>query len=466
MEELFRLSARAAVELLKKGEITPGDLLDAMAARVEAVEPAVNALPTLCLDRARTAAAGIDRSSLLAGLPVVIKDMEDVASVRTTYGSPIYADHVPETSDILVQILEANGGLVAAKSNTPEFAAGANTFNEVFGATLNPWNTALSSAGSSGGSAAALATGTAWLATGSDLGGSLRNPASFCSVVGLRPSPGRVARGPTDLSFENLSAAGPMARNVGDVGLMLDAMVGHHPGDPISLPAPAESFRRAAEAAEPPLRVAYSKDLGVTPVDPEVAEITRTAAGRYAETGSTVDEAAPDLDGAHETFQTLRALLFAANHRQTLADHRDKLKPEVIWNIEKGLKLDGETIARAMTERGRLYRNMAAFMADYDVLALPATIVPPYPVEQRYVEQVGEHRFETYVDWLAIAYAITLTGCPALSLPCGFTADGLPVGLQLVGRPQGEAALLSHAAALEAVLGISERTPIDPISAS
>ena len=462
MSELIRLTAREAVRRLKAREVTPQELIDAMADRAAEVDPAVNALPTLCLERARERAEEADPASLLAGLPVAIKDMEDVAGVRTTYGSPLFADHIPETSDILVEILEENGGIVAAKTNTPEFAAGANTFNEVFGPTLNPWNTALSCAGSSGGSAVALATGTAWLASGSDLGGSLRNPASFCSVVGMRPSPGRVARGPTVLPFESLSVAGPMARNVGDTALMLDAMSGAHPGDPIALAPPATPFLDVAEAARPPVKVAYSPDLGITPVDPEVVAITRAAAARFAATGAIVEEAAPDMSEAHETFQTLRAIGFAANHREKLERYPDRLKPEVVWNIQKGLDLTGEDISKAMAARGRLFQRMSGFMRDYDVLALPATVVPPYPVEQRYVESVGEHRFETYVDWLAIAYAITLTGCPALSLPCGFTESGLPVGLQLVGHPHGDAALLGHAAALEAELGLAGRTPMDP----
>ena len=291
---LIRQTAVETVELLKLGAITPHDCLDALEARIKQVDPAVNALPTLCFERARKAADAIvarpmAERGVLAGLPVAIKDLTEVEGVRTTHGSPIFTDNISAFSDILVERLEDNGGLIYAKSNTPEFGAGANTFNEVFGATRNPWNTSRSAAGSSGGAAVALATGMAWMAHGSDLGGSLRNPASFCGIVGLRPTPGRVAHTP-GLKIDNrLSVEGPMARNVEDCALMLDAMVGEDARDAVSLPAPGASFLSAARSGWKPLKVAYSPDLGITPVDPEVAEITRAAANRLAEAGVIVE---------------------------------------------------------------------------------------------------------------------------------------------------------------------------------
>lgn len=459
---LIERSAVEIVGLLGRGEVSPDDLLDSLAARIEAVDPAVNALPTLCLDRARSHAREARARGPLHGLPVAIKDLSAVAGVRTTWGSPIYADCVPETSAHVVERVEASGGLVYAKSNTPEFGAGAQTFNAVFGPTLNPWNTALTCAGSSGGAAVALKTGTAWLAHGSDLGGSLRNPASFCGIVGLRPSVGRVPHGPAADPWGSMSVEGPMARTVADVALFLDALSGEDLREPISLPKPATSFLDAARAARRPVRVAFSADLGgLTPVDPEVAALCAAAARRFEAMGVTVDEASPDFTGAHACFQTLRAVGFAAAHRDHLRNHRDKLKPDVVWNIQKGLDLTGADVADALRTRGQIMARARSFFETYDLLLCPATIVPPFPVEQRFVEECNGVRFETYVDWLAVAYAITLTGHPALSLPCGFTRSGLPVGLQMVGRWHGEAALLSAAAALEADLGL-DASPIDP----
>jgi amidase len=464
---LIKKSATEMVELLGLGAITPHDCLDALEARIAQVDAAVNALPTLCFARARRVADELLRRpvgdrGLLKGLPVPIKDLTEVAGVRTTFGSPIFADYVPDWSDPLVERLEGEGAVIYAKSNTPEFGAGANTFNEVFGRTLNPWNTSRSAAGSSGGAAAALATGTAWLAHGSDLGGSLRNPASFCGIVGLRPSPGRVATDPGYLIDRTLPVEGPMARNVEDVALFLDALSGEDIRDPISLPKPATSFFSAARSGWKPARVAYSADLGITPVDPEVAAITRKAAFRFAELGVAVEEAYPDFSGAHECFNVLRARAFAIAQKENLDKHRDKLKPEVIWNIEKGLALTLADISRAEHQRAELFKRALRFFASYDLICTPATIVPPYPVEQRYVEECNGVKFDNYVHWLAIAYAFTLVSSPAISIPCGFTASGLPVGLQIAARPRGDARLLAGAKALEDVLGVAGSTPIEP----
>lgn len=467
-DPLWRQSAVSVVELLRRGEVSPMELVDEATRRIERMEPHINAMPTLCLERAREHAKRLMQGKnnrrgggWLGGLPIAVKDVTAVAGVRTTYGSPIYADHVPERSDILVERLEANGAIVVGKSNTPEFAAGANTFNELFGKTRNPWDTSKSVAGSSGGSAAALAAGEVWLATGSDLGGSLRTPASFNSVVGLRPSPGRVLHGPLAQPFATLGVAGPMARTVSDAALMLDACSGEHREDPLSLAAPRTPFLDSARRAAAPRRVAFSPNLGIVPVDREVQGICRRAAQRFADTGATVEEATPDFAGARETFQTLRAAWFAGQHLEHLANHRDQLKPEVIWNIEKGLALSAEEIGRAERERAALYRRMVAFFQDYDLLLCPAAIVPPFDVDQRYVEQVEGERFDNYVDWISITFVITLTSCPALSLPAGFTAQGLPVGLQMIAPPRGEADLLGAASLLEQALDIRHRVPLE-----
>ncbi len=471
MDELFRMSASEAVARLKRGDVSPVELIDAAAKRIAAIEPQVNALPTLCLDRARERAKAIpalaksgasDRPGWLAGLPVAIKDLNDVAGVRTTYGSPIFADHVPRDSDLVTRTLEASGALVIAKSNTPEFGAGANTFNEVFGKTLNPWNTALTCGGSSGGSAVALATGEVWLASGSDLGGSLRTPASFCSVVGLRPTPGRVAHGPKSMAFDTMSVDGPMGRDVRDTALMLDAMSGTSAYDPLSIEPPAVSFQAAVAAARPPRRVAYSADLGgITPVEREVRAVTSAAALRLVELGTKVEDATPDFTGFNEAFQVIRAFKFAADRKPLLDTHRDKLKPEVIWNIEKGLKLTALDIGRAEYLRGALVKRMAEFFETYDLLLCPAAIVPPFDVNVRYLGELDGHTFDSYIDWVGITYAITVTSCPAISVPCGFTADGRPIGMQIVAAPRQEAKLLAAAALFEDTLALA-RLPMDP----
>lgn len=306
-KNLIKMTAREAVEHLNAGDLSPLELVDAALERHEAVDGIVNAMPTICAERARAHARRIADAGppsrngtepngvWLGGLPIAVKDLQDVAGVHTTYGSPVYREHIPVRTDLAVERLERRGAIVLGKSNTPEFGAGANTFNEVFGKTRNPWNTTLTCGGSSGGSAVALATGQSWVATGSDLGGSLRIPASFCSVVGLRPSPGRVACGPAPLPFDVLSVEGPMGRNVGDVALMLDAMSGWHAADPISLPAPDRSFSAHLESPIAPTRVAFSRDLGFLPVDGEVADICAAACRQFEVFGSNVDEACLDF---------------------------------------------------------------------------------------------------------------------------------------------------------------------------
>jgi amidase len=464
---LVRATACAIVDKLNSGEVTPLDLLDVLESRIAEVDGKVNALPTLCFDRARARAKAlmempVGERGLLAGLPVPIKDLTNVEGVLTTQGSPIFKDTIATQSDIVVEHLEYDGAVIYAKSNTPEFGAGAHTFNEVFGATRNPWDTSRSAAGSSGGAAVALATGMAWLAHGTDMGGSLRNPASFCGVVGMRPSIGRVAHTPAFKIDRNLTVHGPMARNVEDLALLLDAMSGEHPADPLSLPFLPTSFLTAARSGKKPERIAYSPDLGITPVDPEVAAITRKAALRFAEAGAIVEEAHPDLREAHECFHVLRAFDFAISKAALLRTKRDMLKPEVIWNIEEGLKLTMEQLERAEAQRVAMTARTLEFFRTYDLLLTPATIVAPFKVENRYVAECAGKKFDNYVEWLGIVYAITLVCCPALSLPCGFTASGLPVGLQVVAAPRGEAQLLAGAKLLEDILGVRGTTPIDP----
>jgi len=415
----------------------------------------------------------VEDRGLLAGMPVAIKDLEPVAGVRSTWGSTIFSDFVPTASDCLVERVEDNGGVIYAKTNTPEFGAGANTFNEVFGRTANPWNTSKSCAGSSGGSAVALATGMAWLASGSDLGGSLRNPASFCSIVGFRPSPGRVAHGPANkgayppelggMPNQPFGVAGPMARNVPDLALCLDAMVGLHPADPLSMQREATDYVTAVNENRLPKRVAFSPDFGITPVDPEVARIAEAAARRFESLGCEVELAHPDFTGVQDIFQTNRAMSFYVSQKSLLDNRRDDLKPEVVWNIEKAAEVSMDDLTRVESLRAAYYRRSLDFFNDYDLLLSPATIVPPYPIEQRFVESCQGVTFDNYIEWCTIAYAITILGFPAMSVPAGFTADGLPVGLQIAAGPRQEANLLSAAAAYEATSDLAAKVPMDPI---
>ncbi len=473
MTDLFRQTARSVVGRLRRGDVSPLELIDAAVARIEATDERLNALPTLCVERARAHARKLmsgqtapnNDPGWLGGLPLAIKDLNEVEGVRTTYGSPIFADHVPTRSDITVETLERHGGIVLAKSNAPEFGHGATTFNEVFGHTRNPWNTSMTCGGSSGGSAVAVASGQTWLATGSDLGCSLRTPAAFCSVVGLRPSPGRVARAPTRLPFDTLWVQGPMARNVGDVALMLDAMAGEHRSDPISRAAPKTPFLSAIQHPRPPKRVAYSPDLGgIVPVAGEISGVCAAAAARFADLGATVEEACPDLSDAREIFHVLRANQFVGDLAAIIEQHRDVTRKEVVWNLDQGLRLTAEQLGRAERARGALYARAADFFEHYDLLVCPATIVAPFDVNVRHIEQVEGNRFENYFEWYTIAYALTLTSLPVLSMPCGFTEDGLPVGLQVVGPPRGEHALLGAASLFEQVLDIAGQLPIDPRS--
>lgn len=462
--ELAGMTATRIVGLLKAGEVSALELLDALESRIQAVDPVINALPVLCFDRARNQARQkTGRSNgVLAGLPVAIKDLNEVSGVRTTFGSLVHKDHIPTRSDLLVEHIEQAGGLVYAKSNTPEFGTGGNTFNRVFGATRNPWNTTMSVAGSSGGAAAALATGMAWLAQGSDMGGSLRNPASFCGVVGLRPSIGRIASTPSGGIIDTLSTNGPMARNVPDLALMLDAMCGHEDRDPLSLPSPAVPFVQAARSPRLPATIAWSVDLGITPVDVEVRRVFLNAVRQIEDSGIRAVPAAPDFSGLDEIFDVLRAHSYAAGLGHLLETRGDDLNPNVVWNIERGLRLSITDINRAQENRLALVNRVQRFFEQYPVLLTPATIVPPYPVAMDHVVECDGRRFDNYYQWLSIAYAFTTSLCPALSMPCGMTRQGLPVGLQIAAKCQAEALILSAAAQIEQVLDYNRTAPINP----
>ncbi len=478
MHELVRMNARAVVAALKIGHVSPTEAIDAALARIAETEPLINAVPTVCEARARSRAerlprAGPDEAGYLHGLPILIKDLTDVEGVRTTYGTPIFADHVPERSDLVVERIERRGGIVLGKTNTPEFGAGSQTFNSVFGTTRNPWNPTKTVGGSSGGAAAALAVGSAWLATGSDLGGSLRNPASFCSVTGIRCSSGTVPHGPRDLTWDSLMIDGPMARDIADLALFLDTMTGFDARDPLSRPrrpdpdgGPAtygDSLHPAHWPAPPRLgRVGWTTGYGFLPCEPEVASIVERAVGRFQDLGAEVVPAELDLHEAEDIFQTLRADLLATEKGAIHAQHGTELKADLRRNIERGLALERSAVGRAVVARGRMLEKVQTFFRGHDLLLAPAAMVAPFSVDVPWPRAVEDTEFDDYVGWLMTAATISLTDCPALSVPCGFTEAGLPVGLQMIAPARREGRLLYWARRFEELAGIAGRVPRDP----
>jgi len=445
------------------------ELIAAAEARIAETNPQINAVVTLCFERARAHArrlmknrGGNHPATFLHGLPIAVKDNTDVEGVRCTSGSRVHEQRIAPASDPVVRRLEAHGAIVIGKTNLPEFAAGGNTFNDVFGATRNPWDVRMSASGSSGGSAAALAAGQVWMATGNDFGGSIRTPAAFCSVSGLRPSPGMVARVQKQ-PFNPLSVEGPLARTVADVALMFDAEAGFDARDPLSPRGPLPSFAVAAAQPVKPLRVAVSADLGIAPVvDREVRASIAAVAKKLVADGVTVEDVHPDLTEAGKNFLTLRGAVYIARVAPLLEQYRELLKPEVVENAEFGLGLKLTDVVAAEIVQGEIIRRAAAFFEQYDVLICPAALCPPFDVNRRFVESWDGVAFEGYMGWLVLTYAVTMMACPVMAMPGGFTEGGLPLGLQVIGKPRGEAALFSQAAYLEQLLDLARLTPIDP----
>lgn len=465
--ELCRLEAHEVVNLLRKGDVSPKDILEAAFKRIEVVEPLVNAMPTTCRARAEEAIKSLDDNNSnhpgwLAGLPIGIKDLTPVKGVRTTFGTVGMANHIPEASDPLVERLEQRGGVVVGKTNTPELGAGGNTFNDVFGMTRNPWDTTLNAAGSSGGAAVSLATGEVWLSHGSDHGGSLRTPAAYCGVVGLRPSPGRAGGGPADAGFFIEGAQGPMARSVRDCALFLDAMAGFEPRFPISWPAPDQPFQQAVIEADGQVRIGFAPDLGgFSPVEIEIDNHLRKTLAEVEKNGGIVEEACPDLPDLERTYHTLRGMMWATGARRMPQSMTRHFKKTLAENVDFGQALTMEDIADANLNRTTLYNNMRFFLQDFDVLACPTVGNMPRPVVEEWVSEINGHKLDGYMDWLRFAFLATTTGLPAISVPVGLSADGIPIGLQLIGPPRGEAKLLSVARAVEMAAG-GPLGPIDP----
>lgn len=466
-DPLLSLQAYEVVDLLKRKEVSPADLLNASFARIEAVSPAINATPTVCPDRAYKAAADLDighsdHAGWLGGLPLGIKDLTPVKGVRTTFGTRGLADNIPAASDPLVTRLETRGGIVVGKTNTPEFGAGGNTFNDVFGPTRNPWDTTLNAGGSSGGAAASLAAGEVWLSHGSDHGGSLRTPAAFCGVVGMRPSPGRISSGNFDNLYMIEGAQGPMARSTRDCALFMDAMSGFDARYPLSIPAPETPFQDAVLRADSKLRIAYSPDLnGFTPVDTEVRDHLEGVLALLSRNGAVVDQTCPDLSGLDSAYRSLRGLMWTAMGQGVRPEIRAHFKTTLEENIASGEALGVRDIAAAHRTRSALYTKMVGLFDDFDVLACPTVGCLPHPQSEEWVQNVGGVAFEDYLGWLRFAYLATVTGLPAISVPVGIGPRGLPVAMQLIGKPRGEAGLLAAARAVELAVG-GPLGPIDP----
>jgi len=467
--DMIDLCFKTATELrhlLASRKVSAKEVLGAHLEQIARVNPKVNAICTLVADRALREADRADAKATgssplppLHGLPVGVKDLVATRGIRTTYGSPIYKDFIPDRDDLIVERLKAAGAIIVGKTNTPEFGAGSQTFNQVFGETRNPYDTGRTCGGSSGGGAVALACGMVPIADGSDLGGSLRNPPSFCNVVGFRPSPGRIPRWPTQLPWQTLSVLGPMARTVEDTALLLAALAGPDNRSPISLAQPGSIFTASLKREFKGVRIAWSPDLGRYPVEPEVVSVCKRALSTFIDLGCEVDEAHPDFSDADEVFQTLRAWMFAFGHGEELKKYRHLMKDTVIWNTEKGLSLSGLDIAQAQAKRAELYQRVRKFMDRYEFLVLPVSQVAPFPIEERWVKEIDGIQFKTYIDWMATCYAITLTSLPAISVPCGFTPDGLPIGLQIVGRRQCDLDVLQMAYAFEQATRAGERRP-------
>jgi amidase len=454
-DELCFKPARQLALLLKRRRISATELMRAFIARIERVNPKVNAIVTFLPEQALKAAKALDRSKAsrgpLAGLPIAYKDLVLTKRVRTTFGSLVYENHIPEHDHLIVERLGAAGAILIGKTNTPEFGAGSQTFNKVFGVTRNPYDLSKTAGGSSGGAGAAVAAGMLPFADGSDLAASLRNPGNYCNVVGFRPTPGRVPSWPAANGWDTLGVMGPIARTVTDCALLFSAMAGPDPRAPTSISEPGSVFAKPLKRDFRKVRVAWSRDLGGLPMDPRISSVLNTQRKVFENLGCVVDDAEPDFLGATEAFETLRAVSFLGRFGPLLKEHRNKLKETVIWNIEQGMKLTPEKIARAEQLRSELFHRMRRFLERYEFLVCPVNQLPPFPADLEWPREIAGVKLDNYLDWMKSCYYITITSHPAISVPAGFTADDppLPVGIQIVGRYRADFSVLQLAAAFE-----------------
>lgn len=449
---LCLLTANELVRLMRRKEISAREVMAAHLQQIERVNPKVNAIVTLVADQARERALILDEEAVhgrfagpLHGLPIAHKDLVETKGIRTTFGSPIFRDYVPDFNTLLVDRIQNAGAVTIGKTNTPEFGAGSQTFNPVFGATRNPWDLSKTCGGSSGGAAVALACGMVPIADGSDMGGSLRNPAGFCSVVGFRTSPGRVPRVPTNDAWNNLGVLGPMARTVEDASLLLSVIAGPDPRSPLSIHEPGSRFAEPLGRDCKGVRIAWCAEFGGLPFDRRVRDVFHASRHTFEDLGCITEECHPDFSGADEAFRVLRALAFFNQHRSAMP----QMKRTVVQEIERGAALTGPQIAEAESLRSRLFARVAELMSRYDFMALPTTQVPAFDVEQEYVTEIDGVKMESYIDWMGSCFYITMTSLPAISVPGGFTPEGLPVGIQIVGRHHNDFGVLQMARALE-----------------
>ena len=466
--QLIYRTATVQADLLARGELTAKEVMQAHLGRIAQVNPTINAICTLLPEEdAITLAEEADhrRNSgeaigPLHGLPIAVKDLSATKGMRTTMGSAIFENHIPEEDSLLVQRLKAAGALLIGKTNTPEFGVGSHTFNPVFGITRNPYDTGRTAGGSSGGAAAALASGMLPLADGSDMGGSLRNPAAFCNVVGFRPSMGRVPHWPNAMAWQSrLGVEGPMARTVTDCALLLSVLAGPDERDPMSIQEDPLQFRQALDYDFAKARIGWTPNLGLLPVATDIIDSCAATLPVWKDCGFDVDNACPDMTGAMESFKVLRASFYAHVAGPLLANHRHQMKQTLIDNTEYGLSLSATDITKADAQRTQLYQNVLAFFEKHDFLVLPSTQVSPFPVENEWVEEIEGVPQNSYLDWMSISCIITVFGLPAISVPCGFTDTGLPVGLQIVGKPRADLDVLRAAYALEQALDYGSRRP-------
>jgi amidase len=463
MTDLRYVPATHLARLIRTRKVSATEVMRACIAQVERANPAVNAIVTFLPEQALKEAKALDRKRgprpPLAGLPIAYKDLVDTKGVRTTRGSLVYRDFVPTQDALLVERLKAAGAITLGKTNTPEFGAGSNTFNQVFGATRNPYDLTKTAGGSSGGAAAAVACGMLPFADGSDLAASLRNPGNYCNVVGFRPTPGRVPTWPAANAWDTQPVLGPIARTVADAAFLLSAMAGPDPRAPVSISEPGSLFARPLKRSFRKVRVAWTRDFGGLPVEPEVTAVLEPQRKVLESLGCVVEEACPDFTGATEAFETLRAVSFSLRYAPLLKTHRALLKDTVVWNIEQGLALDGAKIGRAEGLRTELFQRMRAFLEKYAFLLAPVNQLPPFPVDTEYPTEIAGVKLGNYLDWMKSCYYVTITSHPAISVPAGFTPGGLPVGLQIVGRYRDDFGVLQLAHAFEAETQVWKRRP-------
>ena len=465
--EICFMTATEMVQRIRKQELSALEVMQAHLTQIDRVNPKVNAIVTRIPAEqllAQAHAADVNQKSgkqigPLHGLPIAHKDLVPTRDLRTTLGSPIFKDDIPDHDGLIVARLKSAGAITIGKTNTPEFGAGSQTFNPVFGETLNPYDTTKTCGGSSGGAAVALACGMLPLADGSDMGGSLRNPGNFCNIVGFRTSPGRVPVWPKLAAWFSIPVQGPMARTVRDAALMLSVIAGPDPRSPISITEPGHLFSGSLNRDFRGVRVAWSNDLGELPVDLRVTQALEDQRHVFEDLGCIVEEGQPDFGGADEIFKVWRAWFFELQLAELLESHRELMKETVVWNIEQGQKLTGPQRGRAEMMRTELYHRVREFMQTYEFLICPVNQVPPFDIKQRYVQEINGVKMDTYIDWMKSCYYITITGLPAISVPCGFTEEGLPVGMQIVGRHNDDFSVLQLAHAFEQATGVWKHRP-------